>query len=72
MTKRFAMTQEQGTSILQHLIRGADLSRYGLHSAITRTAEDLPDYDDATAFEAAGGTIIDLPQAEWRQLATAA
>ena len=56
----------------QHLILGGSLTQYGLHAAITRTAEDLADYDRATAFEQLGGKIIELPRAEWRALATAA
>lgn len=70
--KRFLMTQNEGSSILRHLITGGDLTRYGLSAAITRTAEDLADYDRASHFEQLGGKIIELPKDEWRQLAEAA
>jgi hypothetical protein len=56
-------------SILRHLIEGGDLSRYGLFNAITRTAEDLPDYDRATDFERMGGKLIDLSPGDWRRIA---
>lgn len=59
-------------SILRHLIEGGDLSRYGLFNAITRTAEDLPDYDRATDFERMGGKLIELPKSEWRRISEAA
>lgn len=62
---------EQG-SIMQHLIRGGDLSQYGLMNAVTRTAEDIVDYDRATEFEALGQRVVDLTQNEWRKVAEAA
>lgn len=59
-------------SILRHLIEGGDLSRYGLFNAITRTAEDLPDYDRATDFERMGGKLIELAPTDWKRIAEAA
>jgi hypothetical protein len=70
--KKFGVTEGERTSILQHLIEGGDLSRYGLFNAVTRTAEDLPDYDRASAFERLGGQIVELPRHEWDELAVAA
>ncbi len=69
--KRYGLNDDERTSVLRHLITGGSLTQYGLHAAITRTAEDLLDYDRATAFEQLGGKIIELPRNEWRQLATA-
>ena len=70
--KRFQMTQGEQSSVLRHLITGGSLTKYGLHAAVTRAAEDLVDYDRASHFEALGGKIIELPKNEWRQLAEAA
>lgn len=67
-TKTFSWTQGEKSSVLQHLIKGGDLSRYGLHAAVTRTAEDLEDYDRASEFEKLGGQIIELPKSEWSLL----
>lgn len=65
---------QEGTrkSILQHLIEGADLTRYGLHAAVTRTAQDTEDYDTATELERLGGKVIELPKTEWKALLKAA
>jgi hypothetical protein len=71
-SKRFGINEGERNSILKHLIEGGDLSRYGLFNAVTRTAEDLPDYDRATDFERMGGQIVELDRAEWRELAMAA
>lgn len=70
--KKFAMTEGEGSSILKHLIEGGDTTRFGLYNAITRTAQDLEDYDRTTAFERAGAQVIELKPGEWNQLAAAA
>jgi hypothetical protein len=66
------LTKSEGKGVLKHLIEGGDLSRYGLFNAITRTAEDLGDYDRATEIERAGGKVIELPRNQWEALAEAA
>lgn len=71
-SERFGFSKEEGNSILKHLIEGGDLSRYGMFNAVTRTAEDIPDYDRATEFERAGGRVIELAHNEWEQIARAA
>lgn len=70
--KRFTLSDGVRSSVLTHLIKGGDLSRYGLINAITRTAEDQADYDDATDLERLGGTIVELGKNEWREIANAA
>lgn len=70
--KKFGFNETERAGVLTNLIKSGDLSRYGLHAAITRTAEDLPDYDRASSFEAIGGKVIDLTQNEWHELARAA
>jgi hypothetical protein len=71
-TSRFGLTDTTGTSILKHLIEGGSLTRFGLFNAITRAAQDVEDYDDATAMERHGAQIIELAPAEWKTLALAA
>jgi hypothetical protein len=70
--KRWTLNDGERNSVLKHLIEGGDLSRYGLFNAVTRTAQDLPDYDRASEFEKLGGKVIELPRQEWRELAEAA
>lgn len=70
--KKFEMTDGEKSSVLQHLIRNGDLSRYGLHAAITRTAEDLENYDRASHFEALGGKVVELERNEWQTILQAA
>jgi hypothetical protein len=70
--KVFAWSDGERSSVLQHLIKGGDLSRYGLHAAVTRSAENIEDYDRATDFERLGGQIIELPRNQWEEIAKAA
>lgn len=70
--KRFGLADGERSGVLTHLIQGGDLSAYGLLNAITRTSQDVPDYDRATDLERAGGTILELPRQDWEVLANAA
>ena len=69
---KFGFTQAETGGILNHLIQGGDLSKYGLHAAVTRAAADLESYDRATELEQIGADIIDLPKNQWQTLAVAA
>lgn len=70
--KAHGFGEGERTSILEHLISGGDLSLFGLAQAVTRTAEDLPDYNRATDFERIGGKMLDLTRTEYREMALAA
>lgn len=71
LSDRFKLQQSESSGVLQHLIQGSDLSQWGLLNAVTRTAQDVESYDRATELEALGATVMSLPSAQWRQLATA-
>jgi hypothetical protein len=62
------MNDDERGSVLAHLIRGGNLTQYGLANAVTRASADVVDYDRATQLEAAGGRIIELPQKSWEQV----
>jgi hypothetical protein len=55
-------------SVLHHLSRGRDFTRYGLQAAITRASADIAEYERATELERLGGRIILLPPSEWDAL----
>jgi hypothetical protein len=67
---RLALAETERSSILKHLIQGADLSAWGLANAVTRTAEDAKDYDRASELEAIGARVVELAPHEWKTLAT--
>ncbi|MDR3562200.1 MAG: DUF932 domain-containing protein [Negativicutes bacterium] len=72
LSERFQFSQVERSGIFRHLIQGGDLSGYGLVNAVTRTAQDSPNYDRATELERFGGQLLVLPQPDWRKIAEAA
>jgi hypothetical protein len=65
-------TENEKGGILRALIEGGDLSRWGVVNAVTSLAHSAKDYDRAVELEAAGGTLIDLPTADWKRVLEAA
>ncbi len=72
LQKRAGFGDEDRGGILRHLIQGGDLSQWGLCNAVTRYSQDVDDYDLATGMEVLGGQIIEMPQSDWKAIATAA
>lgn len=72
LAKQVRLSETESDSVLEHLIRGGDLSQYGLHAAVTRAAQDIESYDRATELEELGARIIDLPAHDWSVIAKAA
>ncbi len=72
LAKRYQLNQNENDNVLTHLIRGADLSQYGLVNAITRASQDVASYDRATELERLGGTVLELPSNDWSVLSKAA
>ena len=66
-----ALPPSTGESILDNLIKGNDLSRYGLMNAVTQAANTIEDYDVSTQLERAGGSIMNMPENEWASLVAA-
>jgi hypothetical protein len=67
--RRFGFNDGERSSILQHLIRGGDMSQWGLANAVTRAAQDVDSYDRATELESFGGDVVELSASDWRTLA---
>jgi hypothetical protein len=69
--ERYNLNEGERNSIFKHLLEGGQLNQYGLHAAITRSAQDADDYDRATELEYLGGKVVELNRNEWQQLAAA-
>lgn len=70
--RKFSFNEGERKGILGRLIADADLTRYGLHSAITRySQDDAIGYDRATELERIGGDVIELAANDWKALAAA-
>ena len=72
LANRHSLTQDESGGVLRNLVTGGDFSRYGLLNAVTRTSQEVADYDRATELERLGGKIMTLDCKEWRELAVAA
>lgn len=72
VAEKFDLAETERESIFKHLIEGGSLTQYGLHAAITRSAQDNVSYDRATELEYLGGRIIELPANDWTRIAEAA
>jgi hypothetical protein len=69
VAERLGLTEGEQDNVLRHLIEGGSLTQYGLHAAITRSAQDAESYDRATELEYAGGKVVELARTEWEALA---
>jgi len=69
--QKLGFTETEGKGVLQALIEGADLSRFGLYNAITAYSQGVESYDRATELERIGGNVIELPRQDWQQIARA-
>jgi hypothetical protein len=69
--KREQLSEGEQENVLQHLAAGGDLTRWGVLSAVTRTAEDVDSYDRATELEELGGKLLTYSDSDWRALANA-
>ena len=64
----FGYTKKEGEGILDYLIRGGDLTMYGLSNAVTRYAQDVSSYDRSTELEAIGYNILTMNPRLWKNL----
>lgn len=66
VSKLFSFTDREQAGILAHLIRGGDLTTWGLSNAVTSTAQDVETYERSVQMEEAGFQIIELPPTSWK------
>lgn len=56
---RYLLNKNERGSILRHFIMGNDYSHYGLVNAVTRSSQDVADYNRATELERIGGSLLE-------------
>lgn len=67
--RKLSLTEGERKGVLAKLIEGADLTRYGVHAAITRySQEPAVNYDRATELEKLGGEVIELTPRDWARV----
>lgn len=66
--KQIGLTEGENKGVLNALIEGGDLTRFGLYNAVTRYSQQVESYDRATELERAGAAVVELAQPEWQRL----
>ena len=66
--KTYGLFEKESKGVLDHLIRGEELSLYGLANAITRQAQDVECYDRSTELEITAWQILNMPHNDWQRL----
>ena len=68
VTNRYHLPERYRDSFLKKLIEGGDATQWGLANAVTATANDALDYEEATRLEKLGGELMVLPAERWGAL----
>lgn len=71
LANRYSFKEDEQDTILQHLIQGGDLSQWGVLNAVTRAAQDMPDYARQHELEVIGGELAMMPSKEWKDVVAA-
>ena len=77
LVQRTTLTQGEGDSILENLLRGDDglptnMTKWGMANAVTRLANTIESFDRSQELMELGGKVIDLSTREWSAIAEAA
>jgi len=69
--KEFGLSQDAQQNVFDALHKDGDFTQWGFANAITRTANDHSNYDEATKLEEIGGNVMSFPQRMWNRYAQA-
>ncbi len=72
LSAKIGANEGEKTDILSALIKGADLSAWGLVNAVTYQAHKTESFDRAVEFEDIGGKLALMPAKEWEPILAAA
>jgi hypothetical protein len=68
VSKNYGILEHESQGILDFLIRGGDLSLYGLANAVTRQAQELKSYDRSTELEMTAWQMLSMSRRDWGNL----
>lgn len=64
-SRRLDLQEGERKGVLDHLVRGGDLTQWGLANAVTRFSQDVDSYDRATELERLGSTVVNWSGGDW-------
>ncbi|MFA4971781.1 MAG: DUF932 domain-containing protein [bacterium] len=68
VTRRFGLSEAEGTKVMNNLITGGDPTRWGLSNAITALAHEIESPDRQYDAESTGWDVVALSPSEWEVL----
>lgn len=71
LARQVGLNGTEQISVLTHLLKGGDFSRWGFANAVTAMAQEVPSYDRSVHLEQVGSHVMMLPAKEWKAVATA-
>ena len=69
--KDFGLSRVAQQNVFDALHKDGDFTQWGFANAITATANDHTNYDEATKLEEIGGNVMSFPQHRWQKYAQA-
>lgn len=72
LAKKVGANETERGGILASLIKGGDLTGWGLLNAVTHQAHSAISYDRSMDFVDAGGRLLNIPKSEWKEIFEAA
>jgi hypothetical protein len=73
ITKKFSLNEKEGEGILSRIIKGGDLTQYGVASAVTNLAnseEEVPSFDRVIELQKIGNEIMAGDAETWERIST--
>jgi hypothetical protein len=67
-SKNYGIIEKESQGVLDFLIRGGDLSLYGLANAVTRQAQEVKSYDRSTELEMTAWQMLSMSRREWENI----
>lgn len=71
LSQRFSLSDEERDDVLTALLKGGDMTQWGLLSAVTSAAQGRESFDRRVEMEELGWQVAELPGKEWQKIATA-
>ena len=72
LAQQVRLTDGERNSVLEHLIKDGDYTKFGAVNAVTRASQDVQSYDRATELEELGADVMRMSAKDWDAIATAA
>jgi hypothetical protein len=69
VTRRYGLTNDESEHAMANLIKGGDLSRWGVANSLTALAHDIDNPDRQYEMERNGHDVITLKPSEWETIA---